>query len=219
LTPGALRLAALSAALALSAAAVAAPLAGDELKAACEGADGSAQCARRVEAIQLKRLPNLAVRDGAVLRVSLYPTGTATFEDVDAPNGGRTYALWDFLNEINAALLYATDGDNASFVLVQRTTGQRVDLPAEPKLSPDRARLATADFCASGCVEELAVWRVTKDGVAKELSWKPAERWNDAGVTWKGPEVLVVEFTRAGGASGTLERRVSAPDWRRHGAP
>jgi hypothetical protein len=220
LIPAGLRRFALAAAFLLPAALVAAPLSPEELKAACEGAEGSAHCARRVEEIQLKRLPNLAVRDGRTLRVSLYPTGTATFEDIEAPNGGKTYALWDFLNEINAALLFATDGGNASFVLVQRASGRRTDLPAEPKLSPDRARLATADFCASACIDELAIWRVTKDGVTKELSWKPAERWEDAGVAWKGPDAVVVEYTKAGSAtSGTLERRLTASDWRKHDAP
>jgi hypothetical protein len=220
LTALALRLAALVAAPLAAAAVVAAPLTNDELREACAGAEGNAQCARRVETIQLKRLPNLAVREGTALKVSLYPAGSTTFEDTDALNGGKTYALWDFLNEINAVLLFATDGGNASFVLLLRTNGRRVDLPTEPKLSPDRTRLATADFCASSCIDELAIWRITREGVAKELSWKPAERWTDAGVAWKGPDVVVVDYTRAGSTTPwTLERRLSAPDWRRHGTP
>jgi hypothetical protein len=144
----------------------------------------------------------------------------ATFADVDTPSGGRTFALWDFLPEINAAVLFATDAGNASFVLLQRSTGRRFDLPAEPKLSPDRQRLATADFCASSCVNELAVWRVTRDGVRKELSWKPAEPWDDAGVTWRSADTLVVEYAKAGAAGGaTLVRRIADADWRRHDGP
>ena len=163
-------------------------------------------------------MPNLATRDGNTLKVSLYPAGTVTFTDTDALNGGRTFALWDFVSEINAVVLFVTDGGNASFAILQRTNGRRFDLPAEPKLSPDHSRIATADFCASDCVNELAVWRVSRDGVQKELSWTPREAWDDAGVSWKGSGTLVIEYTPAGGAAATLERRLNDPAWRRHDA-
>lgn len=202
------------------AAAVAAPLSNDEFAAACSGADGPEGCARRIEEIQLKRLPNLAARNGDSLKVSLYPSGSAEFTDTVALHGGRTYALWDFLSEINAVVLFATNDGNASFILLQRSNGRRQDLPAEPKLSPDRGRLATADFCPSSCVNELAVWRVTKDGVQKELAWKPMRPWSDAGVTWKNPDTLVVEYTAADAkGEATLERRLSDPSWQRADAP
>jgi hypothetical protein len=203
-----------------SEATLAAPLSSDELAAACTQADGPAHCARKVEEIQLKRLPNLATRDGDTLRVSLYPTGTTVFTDTEALHGGKTFALWDFVSEINTVVLFATDAGNSSFIALQRTNGRRVDLPAEPKVSPDRTRLATADFCASNCVNELAIWRVSKDGVQKELFWKPDAAWDDAGVTWKGPGTVVVEYTAAGGApAATLERRLTDPSWRRVDAP
>ena len=206
-------------ALAVPSASVGAPLTTDELAVACAQTEGSAHCARKVEDIQLKRLPNLATRDGGTLRVSLYPTGVATFSDTEALNGGKSFALWDFVSEINTVVLFATDGGNASFVVLQRTNGQRFDLPAEPKVSPDRARIATADFCASNCINELAIWRVTKDGIQKELSWKPPQPWTDAGVEWKSPSTLVVEYTPANGAAATVERRLSDLGWRRHDAP
>jgi len=200
--------------------AMAAPLSDDEFAAACSNADGPEGCARRVEEIQLKRLPNLAARNGDTLKVSLYPSGSLEFNDTVTLHGGRSYALWDFLSEINAVVLFAMNDGNASFVLLQRANGRRQDLPAEPKLSPDRARLATADFCPSSCVNELAVWRVTKDGVEKELAWKPARPWSDAGVKWKSPDTLVVEYTAADAkGEATLERRLTDPSWRRVAAP
>ena len=203
-----------------SPAAGAAPLSPDEFAAACRGAEGPSHCARRIEELQLKRLPNLAARDGDVLKVSLYPTGVVEFKDTITFHGGRTYALWDFMSEINAVVLFVTNDDNASFVLLQRANGRRYDLPAEPKLSPDRARLATADFCASSCENELAVWRVTKDTVQKELVWKPPRPWSDAGVTWKSAETLVIEYTAADAkGEATLERRLSDPGWQRADAP
>jgi hypothetical protein len=195
-------------------------LTSEELSTACAQTEGSAQCARKVEEVQLQRLPNLAVREGNALKVSLYPSGIATFTDTEALNGGRAYSLWDFVSEINAAILFVTDGGNASFLLLQRAGGHRIDLPAEPRVSPDRARLATADFCASSCINELAVWRVTREGVQKELAWKPRETWSDAGVTWKDAGTMVVEYTVEGAAaSARFERRLTDPGWLRPGPP
>ena len=209
---------ALGAFLSLTARAV--PLGPEELAKTCAETEGPAHCGRLVEEIQLKRLPNLAIRDGAALRVSLYPSGAVTFADTEALNGGRSFSLWDFISEINAVVLYTTDGDDASFMLVQRTTGRKAELPADPKLSPDRIRIVTADFCPTRCVNELAVWRVTRDGVRKEVSWTPGEQWADASASWKDAGTLIVLYTRAGTAApAKLERKLADPGWQRQPAP
>jgi hypothetical protein len=198
----------------------ASPLTTEELAGLCANADGPAHCARRIEEVQLKRLPNLAVREGSALRVSLYPAGVATFTDTEARNGGRTYSLWDFVNEINAAVLFTTDGDDASFTLLLRTTGRSYDLPAEPKVSPDRRRIVTADFCPTRCANELAVWIVTRESVRKDVVWRPSETWSDAVASWKDGETIAIEYTRAGEtAPRKLERRLASAGWSRAASP
>jgi hypothetical protein len=216
------RVAAATALAALLAASIAGalPLTPEELAKVCAQADDSAHCGRLVEEVQLPRLPNLAVRDKLELRVSLYPSGIATFTDVETLHGGRSYSLWDFMSEINAVVLYVTDGDDASFTLLQRTNGRRFDLPSDPKLSPDRQRLLTADFCERRCVNELAVWRVTKDGVHKELSWRPREPWADAVATWKDAQTIVIDHALPGSDKrATLTRRLADGDWVRVTGP
>jgi len=191
-----------------------------EIATACDGAEGIAHCGRRVEEVQLKRLPGLATREGDVLRVSLYPDGQTSFTDTVAPNGGRSYALWDYLDRVNMAVIYATQGDDASFVLLQRTTGRTFEVPAEPKLAPDRQRLATADFCTQGCSNAVAVWRITRDAVRKEATWTPPERWSDGSVRWKSADTLEIEYSRPGeSASHTIERRLDEPGWGRIAQP
>jgi hypothetical protein len=204
----------------LCATARAVPLEPEELAKVCAQAEDTAHCGRLIEEIQLKRLPNLAVRDGSALRVSLYPSGVATFADTEALNGGRSYSLFDFISEINAVVLYTTDGDTVTFTLLQRTTGRKTELPTDPRLSPDHARLVTADFCAQRCVNELAVWRVTRDGVRKEYTWKPAESWADSTASWKDSNTLVIQYTAAGSATpGRLERKLTEPGWLRSSTP
>ena len=122
----------------------------------------------------MQRLPGLARREGNVLTVALYPTGSTTFTDVDDPINGRSYSLWDSLDPINAVVLYTTTNDATSFTLLQRRTNRRFTLPAEPVLSPDRQRLVTADICPKHCSNEIAVWRISDDGLRKELAWSPA---------------------------------------------
>ena len=205
---------ALAALALIAAAAQAVPLTPEELAKVCANAEDSSHCGRLVEDVQLKRLPNLAVRDGPTLRVSLFPSGTATLADTEALNGGRSYSLWDYISELNAVVLYTTDGDDVTFTVLQRANGRKTELPSDPKVSPDRTRLVTADFCEKRCVNELAVWRVTRDGIRKESTWKSRDAWSDAVAGWKGIDTVTVDYTAAGApARARVERRLDDPTW------
>jgi hypothetical protein len=212
-----LRLRALAALLfCMPLAGIAAPLGEAEIGALCAQADDAVHCGRLIEEAQLKRLPGLARREGASLLVTLFPQGTATFTDSDDPVKGRSYSLWDYLDGINSVLLYTTQGEKTNFTLLQRASNRRYELPTEPQLSPDRQRLATADICGPRCTNELAVWQISRDGIRKELTWSPGPDWTDASVRWNGPEMLVIEYSVGEPAkTGTLERRLSDPSWKR----
>ena len=192
----------------------AAPPSNAELEELCAQAEDAAHCGRLVEAMQLKRLPNLARRNGSVLSVSLFPSGTATFTDSDDPVSGRSYSLWDYIDGLNAVLLYTTAGESTTFTLVQRTTNRRIELPTEPQLAPDHQRLATADVCEMRCGNEIAVWRVTREGIRKELAWSPGPGWLDAGAKWKDADTLTIEYTTLNG-SATIERALGDSSWKR----
>jgi len=193
---------------------LAVPLSNDEISEICAKADDPAECARLVEAEQLKRLPNLARRNGNALTVTLYPSGSATFSDSDDPVTGRAYSLWDYLDGINAVVLYTTQGDTATFTLLQRTTNRRTELPTEPQLAPDRQHLVTADICQGHCSNEIAVWRVSRDGVRKELAWSPGPAWTDAVARWKDAATLSFEYVGPSGP-GTAEKKLGDPAWKR----
>lgn len=203
--------------VALALGAAAAPLPREEVVKLCSQAEGPGHCGRLVEEVQLKRLPGLARRDGNELRVTLFPTGSQVFADTDTLQGGKSFSLWDYLDRINAVVLFATEDDRAGFLILQRINGRTAALPAEPVLAPDRQRLATADFCATACDNELVVWRVTRDGVRREAAWKPRdEAIADATVRWTGDETLVLDYTRAGEAAPRqLVRKLGDPDWQR----
>lgn len=202
------------AAVAVASVASAVPPTREEVVKWCTDADDMGHCGRLIEQQQMKRLPGLAKREGVDLRIALFPSGTATFTDVENPMQPLSYSLYDSIDPINAVLLFRTDGEKATFVLLQRASNRSTELPAEPKLSPDRQRLVTADFCASDCVNELAIWRVARDGVAKELVWRTTEDWSDAIPRWKDAETVVVEYTAApGGERRTVERKLSADGW------
>jgi len=194
--------------------AAAVPPTNAELEEVCAQAEDAAHCGRLVEEMQMRRLPSLARREGRTLSVSLFPSGTATFTDSEDVIQGRSYSLWDYLDALNAVLLYTTAGDNVTFTLVQRANNRRVELPTEPQLAPDRRRLVTADVCERRCSNEIAVWRIAPEAIRKELAWPVDTSWLDAGAKWKDAETLTIEYTRADG-SGTLERTLSDPAWKR----
>lgn len=199
---------------AVAGAALAVPPTREELAQWCGEAEDMAHCGRLIEQQQMKRLPGLAKRDGLNLRVALFPSGTATFTDDENPLHPLSYSLFDSIDAINAVLLFKTEGERTTFVLLQRSGNRSVELPSEPVLSPDRQRLATADFCVARCVNELAVWRVTREGVSKELVWRSPEDWSDATPRWKDAETIVVDYmTAADGTPRTLERKLSEGGW------
>jgi len=201
--------------LAAPGAACGAQLSDAEIGEICAQAEDAAHCGRLVEAAQLKRLPNLARREGNALMISLFPSGVATFTDSDDPVAGRSYSLWDYLDGINAVLVYATAGDKASFTLLMRSNNRRYELPTEPQLSPDRQRLATVDVCQTHCSKEIAIWRITPESLRKELVWN-AGGWADATAKWKDAETLAIEYSvDVSTAAGTIERKLSDPSWKR----
>ena len=206
-------------ALAACVCAHAAPVTPARITELCAQAEGPAHCGRLIEADQLKTLPNLAVRDGAKLKVLLFPSGAREFVDVDSLHGSTTWSLWDYWSSVNVVVLFTTDLDRIGYATLQRTTGQVAALPAEPSLSPDRQQLAVADFCRAKCDNEVTVWRIARDGIRKEYVWKPETEWSDVTVQWKGDNTVVVEFTPAGeGKPRTLERRITDAEWQRPGS-
>ena len=203
-------------ALVIAAAAAASPPTPAELAALCGNAEDQAHCGRLVEAGRLKRLDRIVERSGDELRIALSPSGLTIFRDSITVNGARTYAVWDYLEDLDTLVLFATHGERTEFWLVQRRGGGEFRIPAEPVLAPDRRRFATVDFCAEGCDNEVAVWRIGVDGARKELSWAPRPPWSEASVAWKGADTLALEFTeRDATSTRTLERRIGDPTWAR----
>ena len=197
----------------------AAPVTAARITELCAQADGPAHCGRLIEADQLRTLPNLAVRDGATLKVLLFPSGAREFVDVDSLHGSKTWSLWDYWSPVNVVVLFTTDLERIGYATLQRTTGQVAALPAEPSLSPDRQRMAVADFCRANCDNEVSVWRIARDGISKEYGWKPDAEWSDVTLQWKGDNTVVVEFTPKGeDKARTLERRMTDPGWQRYGS-
>ena len=194
----------------------AAPIARADLIALCKDAEDQAQCGRLVEARQLKALSRIAERNGDELRVQLAPAGLTVFHDTINVSGARTYAVWDYLEDLDTLVLFTTNGDRSGFMLVQRHGGGEYGIPAEPVFSPDRARFVTVDVCPRDCDDEIAVWRVGPESVAKEAVWRPPADWTDASATWRGDGRIAIEYQSAGdSASHTVERRLADPSWQR----
>jgi len=182
----------------------------------CANVEGPAHCARIVEAEQLKVLPDLARRDGDTLTVRLFPSGTRLLVDTLATSNERSYALWDYWSPVNAVVLFVASGEDVSYAVLQRSNGQLTALPAEPLLAPDRQRLAVADFCSRNCTNEVSVWRVSRDGVRKEMTYRPPAEWGDVTVAWKDAETLTVQYDPAGGGDRkSADRKLTAADWKR----
>jgi hypothetical protein len=204
------------AALALPASTHAAPLAAAEIAALCRNAEDQAHCGRLVEARQLRRWPKLAERDGDELRVPYQPRGLTVFRDRIDIIGAKSYAVWDYLENLDTLVLFTTDGDRTGFLLMQRQGGEEYRLPSEPVLAPDERHFVTADFCDRGCDNEVAVWRIQAKAVQRVSTWAPPAPWTDVSVTWKGADVIRLEYSMPDEPSPrALERRLTDPSWKK----
>ena len=194
----------------------AAPIARGDLVALCAEAEDQAQCGRLVEARQLKSLSRIAERNGDELRVSLAPFGLSVFHDTVNIRGARTYAVWDYLENVDTLVLFTTVGERTGFLLVQRRTGDEYRVPSEPVMAPDDGHFVTADVCAQQCDNEVAVWRIAKDGVRKEAAWTPPPTWSDVSVTWRTAGAIVLEYSVAGESRPrSIEYRLDDPSWKK----
>ena len=210
-----IRVSAALAMFACAAVALAISLPTTQIAELCANAEDQAHCGRLIEEIQLKRLPGLAIRDGDDLKVSLFPSGTTTFHDSIALSGAKSFTLWEYFDRINAVVLFTTDGDQTGFLVLQRANGKQYRMPSDPVLSPDRQRLVTVDICAKICTGEVAVWRVTRDDVVKELTWKPQPAWGDASATWVDVDTLRFDYTMGGDEHRKQDRRLGDAVWTR----
>ncbi len=162
----------------------------------------------------MKAVQRFAERNGDELRIQLSPFGLTVFRDTVNITGAQTYAVWDYLEDLDTVVLFATDGDRSEFWLVQRRGGAEYRIPSEPVLSPDQRRFVTADFCAQGCDNEVVVWRIERSDVHKELAWTPPLSWSDVSVGWRSPDTLKLEYSAAGQpGSRIVERRLSDASW------
>jgi hypothetical protein len=90
-----------------------------------------------------------------------------------------------------------------SWIVVNDSTGQRVENVYQPVLSPDSRRFAgTAegwDNCSEGDGPALEIWRVTDSVPVREFRWRPGDcrhfvGWGPTDARWRGTDTLV--YTR-----------------------
>jgi len=187
-----------------------------ELGKLCADAEDQAQCGRLIEARQLPKFRQVVSREGDELRIELLPVGSTVFRDAINIIGARSYAVWDYVEDLESVILFATHGDRTEFWWVQRRGGGEFRIPAEPVLAPGHQRFATADFCPQQCDNEIAVWRIAPDGVRKELRFSPKEAWREASVVWRNASTVEIEYTRENEATPQrMERRLQDADWAR----
>ncbi len=193
----------------------AAPISHAELTSLCIEAEDAAQCGRLVEARKLHALSRIVERDGNELRVSLSPFGLTIFRDSANVRGTRSYAIWDYVEDLDTLVLFTTNGDRSGFMLVQRRGGGEYGIPAEPVFSPDRKHFVTVDVCPRECDNEIVVWRIGRESVVKEAEWRPPADWTDASATWRGDGRIAIDYSSSTDGARTVERRLADPSWQK----
>jgi hypothetical protein len=170
---------------------------------ACEEAESAARCERLLETEQIKQFPAIAAREGRVLRLKARG-GTAPIELRDAGNPGdetgaeyRAHAFWDFWPQSRSAVVSVMTQASDYYLVVDLDRGTQARVPAEPLLAPDSRRFLVADLCEKQCTNLIQIWRFDRDRLVLERTFKPAEKWYEADVTWRDAATLAIEYSVA----------------------
>lgn len=143
------------------------------------------ECARAVEAFQLRHgHPRLARRDSAFV-IQLPGGDSAMVEDRPGDRygvGSVSHSYLGYLPALAQHLLEIQYYEGGDFLLVDATTGRRQEIPSLPRVSPDGRRFAVfssaMDTYASNA---LQIWRASETGL--RLEWEAGiGRGDDAGV-------------------------------------
>jgi hypothetical protein len=126
--------------------------------------------------------------------------------------GARTYAVGDYIEDLEAVVLFATDGDRTEFWIVARRGGGELR-SVRARACTRHQRFATADFARTHATTSSpcgASWQRR----SQELTWRPSRR-ADAGVTWKGARRSHRIPAAKASSPRTLERRINDATWTR----
>lgn len=162
----------------------------------CWSAEPAPDCVGRVEA-QLIASAGLRVeRIGAELHLASRDGRGVTLVN-DTTEGDRylrhLYHRW--VPELDAHLVRIGFHEGSAYLLVHGTSGERSHLQAEPVVSPDGARFATAsvDLEAGYDPNGVQIWEADEGGF--QLLWAiGSERWGASDITWRSHDALT--FTR-----------------------
>jgi hypothetical protein len=185
------------------AAVIAAPPSQQAIIKACAEAGSAAQCERLLEAEQMKQFPAIAAREGRVLRLKTR-AGTASIElrdagDPDDETGAeyRAHAFWDYWPQKRSAVVSVTTQAGDYYLVVDLDRGKETRVPAEPLLAPDGQHFLVADLCEKQCANLIQIWRIDRDRLVWERTFKPAEKWYEADVAWRDAATLAIEHSVA----------------------
>ena len=169
-------------------------------RSSARNAEDPAHCGRLVEARQLHA--PAGARD-ARRRRAAHRAAAVRLDDV--PRRGEHHGAQNVrrvgLPRANQrVVLFTTDGDRTRLLAgAARAAAAKYRAAGRAgAVARTASASSTADFCAQSCDNEVAVWRVTRGGVRKELAWRRDDAWTDAGVAWKDADTLAIEYTRAG---------------------
>jgi hypothetical protein len=154
-------------------------------------------CIREVESRLIADVPQQVRRRGGRLEVRAEGTVIAEFED-RAEEGDafvrHRYAGW--LPAAGQHLVLADFYEGRGVIAVDGRTGRTAELLGLPVVSPDGARVATAnvDLVATYTESGLQVWRRTADGLELEWALDGGGRWGGSAPRWLANDRLGFVF-------------------------
>ena len=180
-----------------------------------ESIQNARQCAVYLEEKLAKKFPDLFLREGGRLVITLNNGKKKTFIDIPDEERDGEQGMWfnivDYYPDIHYALVAVHFFEGQTHYLVNRGSGSETEIISSPVVSPDKKRIAVAneDLHAEYTPNYLAVFRLHSDKLKKEFEVIP-EDWGARDLRWvNNQELSFTEYRfsanpESGGESDSL---------------
>ncbi len=164
------------------------PIAVDLGRGRCRTIQNTQECARAIEAQQLRQSAGRARRQNGALQLRLSSGRWLTVANDTTSEWPSWFEYLGYLKSMEHFVLWQQHPEGNSIRLVNASNGKAVSVDDMPIVSPDRRRFLTAslDLESGFNPNRLVVWRLKPDTILQEATFG-ADDWGADSVVWFSP--------------------------------
>lgn len=166
----------------------------EDLDKLCNGIGNSYECAKIIEQHQIPKYSGMVKRVDKKLIFQLDNDKELALEDKDKESQGSWFSFRDYLKEINSYIVHVQYYEGGAFCLINKKTGDKVDIPGLIEISPDKKRFVSynIDLIAEYEKNGFTIYTLTNGTYKQEYDIELME-WGPSKVKWIDNSTIEIE--------------------------